>query len=90
MVSRVTRELSVLIFRHQLIPVDINVDPVHQGTLEMELSVLVGWLVDFSIKFKSGRPLGVLFDRMFLNPLTSMSDQDKILITVPIQYRADK
>ena len=90
MVSRVTRELSVLIFLHQLIPVDINVDPVHQDTLEMELSVLVGWLIDFSIKFKWGRPLGVLFDTMYLNPLTPMSDQDKILITVPIQYRADK
>ena len=42
MVSRVTRELSALIFLHQPIPVDINVDPVHQDTLEMELNVLVG------------------------------------------------
>ena len=39
MVSRVTRELSALIFLHQLIPVDMNVDHVHQGTQEMERSV---------------------------------------------------
>ena len=30
------------LFLRQPIPVDINVDLVHQGTLEMELSVLVG------------------------------------------------
>ena len=42
MVSRVTQELRALIFLRQPIPVDINVDFVHQGTLEMELSVLVG------------------------------------------------
>ena len=41
MVSHVIQELSALIFHHQPMPVGTNVDPVHQGILEMALSVWV-------------------------------------------------
>ena len=41
MVSRVIQELSALIFHRQPTPVDTNVDPVQQDTLEMALSVWV-------------------------------------------------
>ena len=42
MVSRATLESNALIFRHQPMPVDIRVDHVHPGILEMVRSVQVG------------------------------------------------